>query len=202
MDENDQNAGNIMTLCSETKYQKIKEMLLASSKKPDKDLKVTFFQPEDTYGWIDVVIKTASQNTTIETSNVYDPYFKFIWWLESVLYNQLSLVWEVDEEERYKESFVYAVDKKHLRFVMIEKENWHQKSWNENLIVIDTVVSKEKFIKAFYLGFKNFVENEYSHDLWEESDLREHLKRLDIVFSERKWDYVYPYDNYSENDCV
>jgi len=186
-------------LCEEKKYQKVRQILLDSSKEPDSNFSVEFFQPEDSYGWIDITITSSSYKTTIETSYVYDPYYDFIWWLEAIYLNKIPQLWIIDEEGRFQECFVYALDSKRVRFIVINENNLLLDDWNESSIVLDVVISKEKFIKEFYFKFKNFVENKYKHDLWESGDLREYLKRLKESINIYHCEYIHTYCYDKEN---
>ena len=83
-------------LCDEKKYHKVRQIVFNSAKEPDKNFNVEFNQDKESYGWIDINISSASYKTTIETSNVFDPYFDFVWWLEAIYLNKLPQIWAID----------------------------------------------------------------------------------------------------------
>ncbi len=145
-------------------------------------------------GWMEIDIKTEFTSVKIYLSSVFDPFYDFVWWMKDILNDFLPIRWEIDEEGRYKKLFVYAVNQSNVRFIVVDENTQSMcchKRWNDEVVILDTIIPKEVFIKAFYLGFKYFVKNEFVMDKWEESNLHLLLERLDERFEKRYWDGVH-----------
>lgn len=183
----------------EIKTNRVRKLLLKNKVKSDNGVKVVFKNKKDYHGWIYLYITTNNKSLKIDISNVFPPFNSFVYFMFGVASDKLPNYWKIDEEGICKQFFLYAVDSKNLRLVIIDDCFKHENFTDKDLdkIVIDTIVSKKEFIKEFYLGFSKYVKNDFDIKKWQSSypcdgdDLNYHLKILESIFG-----YWYHLDNF------
>lgn len=198
------------TLNSEKEHRRLKKLLTHKTENISSTLKVTFEQCEKYIGWIYLTIATEETSVTIRCSYAFEPFDAFVWWMEGIRWDKLQPSWEIEEEGYYKKIFVYPVDDRYLRLVVVDNANscsaeemfyryalpndtldddFEAESikYDESHIVLDTVVRKEELIAQFYYGFKYFVKDYFQQKRWSDENLYETLKKLDRTF-DCNWD--------------
>ena len=171
----------------EIKTGRVRKILLKSKLEVDEGLRVKFEHENDSVGWINLHISTNKRSLKIEISNAFPPFNSFIYFLFGIAMDRFPNFWAIDEEGVCKQFFVYAVDSKNLRLVILNDCFTHENFTYKDLdkIVIDTIVSKKEILKELYLGFAKYVKNDFDLEKWrlgypsEVDDLNHHLKILE-----------------------
>lgn len=198
------------TLNSEKKHQQLKKLLTSKTDNIDRTLKVSFNQCKKHIGWIYLTIETEKIAIQIRCSYAFEPFNAFVWWMEGIRWNRLQPSWEIEEEGYYKKIFVYPVDDRYLRLVVVSSDDYcsaeemfyryalpndtldndieiESAIYEESQVILDTIVRKEELIAQFYYGFKNFVQNDFQQKRWSNENLYDRLKQLDRTF-DCNWD--------------
>jgi hypothetical protein len=198
------------TLNSEKEHTRLKKLLKHKTENIDNTLKVAFTQPDEKMGWIYLTIATVKISIQIRCSYAFEPFDDFVWWMEGIRWDKLQSSWKIEEEGYYKKIFVYPVDDRYLRLVVVKSNDgctaeemfyryalpndtldddvdMQSTLYEERHIVLDTIVRKEELIAQFYYGFKYFVKNDFQQKKWSDENLHETLQRLDRTF-DCNWD--------------
>ena len=179
------------TLRAEKEYRRLKKLLTRKSEEIADTLHVSFSQPPETYGWIYLTVETHLHKVKISCSYAFEPFDAFLRWLQNIRYSQLLQPgWEIDEEGYCKQLFVYAVDARHVRLVILTDDHYDGDvcQYRQENIIPDTIVRKEELVAQFYFAFKNFVLKEFDQTRWSDENLHDTLKRAEKAF-ECNWDH-------------
>lgn len=172
----------------EKKINRLRKVVLKSKKSYDTSLKVEFSQEKDSIGWISMRLVTNNDFLNINISSAFPPFDDLVRWLSDMRADRLPTYWCIDEEGICKQLFVYAVDTKHVRLIVLDDCFKHKKFKAKHLdkIKIDTVIPKLLFIQEFYLKFSSFVYKEFDKEKWITStydkDLEVYVKELENQF--------------------
>jgi len=121
-------------------------------------------------GRIDIILTDGVTDFAITASNVYDPFPGMIDWLESLIHENQSSSWIIDEEDKaVKVTYTLSSATDGSLYVA---DIIHQERQIAFPLAIRTLVA------TFYEAFRKFIESpRYNSDDWEELTLGEYLSR-------------------------
>lgn len=128
-------------------------------------------------GWIILTISCTAyvQDVSIDCSEVFDPFPKFIAWLESIMDGRLPSETSIDEEGYGKALRASPVTDDEFLFEVVPML-WSAMNPEDIPIFMYVVASKKQFIAEFLKCWDDFIVNKWNQEQWRSSD----LTKLDV----------------------
>lgn len=148
----------------------------------DRKILLTFIQI-DSYGWIDMDIRSGEFLKRVWISDAFSPFIPMIKSMENILLNKLPTGFEIDEEGKIdKFSFIEGRRPEEIRFILSDV-------LPPFTIFLDDYYNKFQLVKEFYSKLKYFINRDYNRELWIRMGEEQDLNLLDFSKIEELLNY-------------